>query len=85
MGPRLRGDDSCGYGLYGVLTMVSLRFFCARSARGGGVAALDVAVLAAGDVVGGADRDIVGAADRVVVLAEAGDRDVVARRAGGRV
>src|SRR4051812_49449866 len=50
---------------------------------GGGVAALDVAVLAAGDVVGGADRDIVGAADRVVVLAEAGDGDFVTRGAGG--
>src|SRR4051794_1020593 len=50
---------------------------------GSGVAALHVAVLAAGDVVGGADRDIVGAADRVIVLAEAGDGDLVARRAGG--
>src|SRR3954469_8316796 len=50
---------------------------------GGGVAALHVAGLAASDVFGGADRDIVGAADRVVVLAKAGDGDLVARRAGG--
>src|SRR5258707_5650409 len=50
---------------------------------GGGVAALDVAVLAAGHVFGRADRDVVGAADRVVVLAEAGDGNVVAGRAGG--
>src|SRR5947199_1174008 len=50
---------------------------------GGGVAALDVAVLAAGDVFGRADRDIVGAADCIVVLAEAGDRDLIAGSAGG--
>src|SRR4051794_9055576 len=50
---------------------------------GGGVAALDVAVLAAGDVFGGADGNIVGAADRIVVLAEAGDGDLVAGGAGG--
>src|SRR5947209_19646451 len=50
---------------------------------GGGVAALDVAVLAAGDVVGGADRDIVGAADGVIVFAEAGGGELVACRAGG--
>src|SRR5438270_5201775 len=50
---------------------------------GGGVAALDVAVLAAGDVFGRADRDIVGAADRVVVFAKAGDGAVVTRSAGG--
>src|SRR3954453_7709460 len=31
MGPGLRRDDQ-NYGLYGVLTMVSLKFFCARSA-----------------------------------------------------
>src|SRR5258708_4799990 len=32
MGPRLRGDDGCGYGLYGVLIIVSLKLRWARSA-----------------------------------------------------
>src|SRR4051812_18159340 len=32
MGFGVRRDDVGAYGLYGVLTMVSLRFFCARSA-----------------------------------------------------
>src|SRR5207253_1930659 len=32
MGPRLRGDDSCIYGLYGVLIIVSLKLRWVRAA-----------------------------------------------------
>ena len=50
----------------------------------GGVAALKVAVLAAGDIFGTAGRDIVGAAECVVVPAERGGRDLAALRARGQ-
>ena len=65
----------------GVFSMYSPR--CAARGRRGGRCALDVAVLAAGNVFRRADRDIVGAAERVVVLAAGSAHgDLVARCAG---
>ena len=62
-----------------VSLMIAMRTIRAR----GGVTALHVAILAAGHVFIGANGNIIGAADRVVVLAEAGDGNVVTRRASG--
>src|SRR5205814_3321269 len=68
--PRACFSGSCFLRMFGMVYHVFADVALAAVGARGGIVALNVAVLAAGDIFGRAGCDIVGAAEGIVILAE---------------